>query len=473
MKTKKSWKDKKVNVTELNLDLQNPRVPKHVKNHNDVDRIRNYLLEKEDVLRIARSIVYTGYHRTAVAIVCKENGKLVVLDGNRRLAACQLLLNPGLAPNARDRKELEDLSKSFNKQNIKSIKITISPSRKEAEKEIWDIHVNELLKPWQVLQKLRMYRNLIDSDEYDIKTASSEYGITVSKFEQELAKLYFYEQILVQLKSGKEEDELLRSGFNKIQRLILSRNGKKLLNYSIDNKGNIGFQNKKESVEKIKKIIPYIIDPGKVPAQASKDFLVTNIFSKIDPKKFSVQNENLKKIADDKNKIKKAAKGSLAKTDWVTIDEYRLYKGAGRVKDILKELNKNKPIRYENINILAVALRVVIELAIYDKLKNKGFIAKIINEQKNIYKTKGKELPPNWSPGLKEMLKFMLDQANSIVSDPQDRKAINKVMLERKDSIENLDFFIHNVSYLPTETKIREIWKTFCRPIFDIISKIG
>ena len=80
-----------------------------------------------------------------------------------------------------------------------------------------------------------------------------------------------------------------------------------------------------------------------------------------------------------KNKIKKATKGSLAKTDWVTIDEYQLYKGASRVKDILKELNKNKPIKDENINILAVSLRVVMELAIYDKLKNKGFITKLEN----------------------------------------------------------------------------------------------
>ena len=103
MNTKINWQDKKVNVTELNLDLQNPRVPKHVKDHNDIGQIRDYLLEKEDVLRIARSIANNGYHRSAVAIVCKENDKLIVLDGNRRLAACQLLIDPKLAPNARDK----------------------------------------------------------------------------------------------------------------------------------------------------------------------------------------------------------------------------------------------------------------------------------------------------------------------------------------------------------------------------------
>ena len=168
MTKRKGWYDRKVNVNQLNLDLQNPRVPKYVKDYNDVNQIRAYLLEKEGVSKIARSIANNGYHRSAVSIVYKEKGKLIVLDGNRRLAACQLLLSPKLASSTYARKEFEKLNKIFDKKQLESIKITIAPSRREAEKEIWDIHVNQLLKPWQVLQKLRMYRNLIDSGQYDI-----------------------------------------------------------------------------------------------------------------------------------------------------------------------------------------------------------------------------------------------------------------------------------------------------------------
>lgn len=307
-KSKNTWKDDVVDVEKLELDLQNPRLPKHVRDHNDITQIRNYFLDKEDILRIARSIANNGYHRSAVAIVCKEDDKLVVLDGNRRLTACQLLLKPELATNARDKKELENLSKTTNKQDLKSVKITIAPSRKEAEKEIWDIHVNQLLKPWQVLQKLRMYRNLIDSGEYDINVASSEYGISATKFKQELAKLFFYEQILEQLETEKDEEELLISGFNKIYRLILSTNGKKLLDYSINNKGDITFANRSESDKKLKKLISYIIDPRKVPAQANKVWLVDNVFAKIDPKKFSVKKEEPKE--EEKGEDKKSTKAT-------------------------------------------------------------------------------------------------------------------------------------------------------------------
>ena len=121
---------------------------------------------------------------------------------------------------------------------------------KRLKKRFGDIHVNQLLKPWQVLQKLRMYRNLIDSGEYNINTASSEYGIPASKFEQELAKLYFYEQILGQLKTDKEEEELLSSGFNKIDRLILSSNGKNYLAIQLIIKGILPFRIKRYLMKK-------------------------------------------------------------------------------------------------------------------------------------------------------------------------------------------------------------------------------
>ncbi len=284
----KEWLDTTVAVSELNLDLLNPRIPQHIKDQGNPEQIRNYLLEKEDVIKIARSIAKNGYHRSAVSIVYKENGEFVVLDGNRRLVACQILLNPELVSQTRDRKELEQLRKEFDPPKINKVKISIAPSRKEAEKEIWDIHVNELLRPWEVLQKLRMYRSLIDVGDYDIQTASKEYGISTSKFKKELGKLFFYEKILERI-TDKEEEELLNSGFNAIDRLILSDNGKKLLDYTIDDSGNILFKNRRVAENKIKLLIPYIVGDLRIAAQSSQNDLIKGVFSKIDPVKFPLK----------------------------------------------------------------------------------------------------------------------------------------------------------------------------------------
>lgn len=299
MDVEKDWKDMTVDVTKLFLDLENPRIPQHIKEKNDVNLIRNYLLEKEDVLRIAESIARNGYHRSAIAIVYQEGEKLVVLDGNRRLAACQFLLDPSLAPES-ERKKFEILQKELHEEALKKIKVTIAPSRNTAESEIWDIHVKQLLKPWEVLQKLRMYRNLIDKGELSIDAASKKYGIPLSKFKKELEKLFFYEKILNEVDEDGEE-ELLGSGFNKIDRIILSKNGKKLLKYKINNAGEILAEDKSLFNSQLKKVIPFIVNPKAITAQVSQDELIELVYNKIDPKQFP-----LKKTTDGK----KAAKAS-------------------------------------------------------------------------------------------------------------------------------------------------------------------
>ena len=285
----------------MDLDLQNPRVPKHIKDKNSVESIRNYLIENTDVLKIAESIADNGYHHSATAIVCNEDGKLIVLDGNRRLAACQLLLNPSLAP-AIHRKHFEKFGKQCDMTTFEKVKITIAPSRKAAEKEIWDIHVNPLLKPWEVLQKLRMYRNLIDDGEDDVNEAAGKYGLGSGEFKNELAKLHFFE--VISEHNPRAEDILLESGFNKIDRLVISKNGKQYLDYDVDDKGNVIAKNQTEHNKRLKALIPYIIESHRVPAQATQEWIRENVFAVLDPKNFSNKAVGKKKKTPKKGKKK-------------------------------------------------------------------------------------------------------------------------------------------------------------------------
>lgn len=479
---KKIWNDTKVDVKKLYLDLNNPRVPKYVKEHNDRGQVRNYLLTKEGLMRIARSIANNGYHRSAVAIVCREKGKLIVLDGNRRLAACQLLLQPKLASDARVKRELEDLNKKVEKVQLKKIKITIAPSRKEAEKEIWDIHVNQLSKPWEVLQKLRMYHNLINEGDYNVETASSEYGVGVAKFKKELSKLYFYEQILEHLEHPeKEEEELLQSGFNKIDRIILSSNGKKLLGYDINDEGNIVIDNHKEFGTKLKKLIPYIVQPDRIHAQISQDELTESVFRKIDPILFPKPKKKTGWSKEVNLTAKVSKKSTLAKPDWVTAGEYKSYEGAEKVKQILGELKEfQKPNEFKNI--LVNSLRVLLELALYHKLQETGHIKILEQNYRNSlkianYKREKNGQPivgikQNWSPSFREMLNYCLDENNAIISSAQTREALSKMTKGDSNFIEDLNAFIHNVDDMVARGDPERIWSKFGRLLMETINKI-
>lgn len=488
------WTDKTVDITELKLDLQNPRLPKHVKEHNDETQIRNYLLEKEGIVRIARSISNNGYHRSAVSIAYEDGGKYVVLDGNRRLAASQLLSNPNLVPTPKEKREFEDLAKKLTATSLSAIKVTVAPSRKAAEKEIWDIHVTQLSKPWEVLQKLRMYKNLIDTGAYTVKAAAFEYGITETKFKSELARLYFYEKLL-EITDDDGEEELLKSGFNKIQRLILSKNGKKLLDYTVGDTGEVLATDNDTFNANLKLLEPYITDPTKIGAQAKQEELEDLAYSKIDPKMFppaqqqAPANTTIKAPPIQKTPTPPATApaitppGTHSKPDWISDTEYKQYQGANRVKNMLEELKKNRPTKKQNLNIVAVSLRVIIELAVYDKLSSRGSIRAMVNEKKeelrqqNVKRVAANQTPypalkNNWTPSLKEMLAFMTKEASGVITDPQERKALERLTQTKKDFVADMDNFIHNVSYTPTEDIVKDIWETFCRLVFDILKKI-
>lgn len=480
------WENKTVDVSELYLDLQNPRIPEHVKVHDDVSAVRAYLLDRENVLSIARSIANNGYHRSATSIVYKDKSKYIVLDGNRRLAACQMLLNPALISNSKDRSKFVEMKNDLPQDSLANIPITIAPNRKAAEKEIWDIHVSKLSKPWQVLQQLRMYRNLIETGDLTVKEAATEYGITIAKFKKELAKLYFYEKIL-QLTDDEGEEQLLKSGFNKIDRLMLSDNGKKLLDYEVSDKGIVSFKNRKEATNHIKKLVPFVVDPNKITAQVKQDYLVDKVYSEIDPQKFPKSGKPATQPTPPKlpdvPPVKGVVGGTNAKKDWITDSEYKTFIGADKVKDMLGELKRNPPVKGQNLNIVAISLRILVELAAYDTLSKNGAIEKIIKSKKDDLKQKnatraadGKpliQMTKNWTPSLKEMLNYMSEEATGIVSDPQQRKSLDNFINKQKEFVNDMDNFIHNVNYKPSETSVKELWDSFCRPVFDILKQIS
>lgn len=483
-----TWEKKTARVDELFLDLQNPRIPEHVKVHGNESTVREYLLHKENVLSIARSISINGYHRSATSIVYEDQGKYVVLDGNRRLAACQMLLDPNLVTNSKDREKFIEMKVSLGQNALADIPITVAPSRKAAEKEIWDIHVAKLAKPWQVLQQLRMYKNLIQIGDYTVKEAAEEYGITVAKFKKELTKLHFYEQILEHTDEAGEK-QLLKSGFNKIDRLMLSDNGKKLLGYEMSDKGVLSFKNEKEATSHILRLVPFIVDPKEISAQAKQDELVDKVYSKIDPLKFpkseesSLSSQTLLKQSGKPIIGNTAVRGTNAKKDWITESEYKLYVGADKVKDMLGELKKNRPLKGVNLNIVAISLRILVELAVYDTLRRSGAIQRIIKSKKDELREKNttratenkSQIPmvKNWTPSLKEMLSYMSEEANGIVSDPQQRKFLENFVNKQREFVNEMDNFIHNVDYKPSETAVKESWDSFCRPVFDILKQIS
>src|SRR4051812_10281113 len=91
------WETATKSPASLSLDSKNPRLAQINQQASERELIEELVL-KEDVHAIARSIVDSGYFPNEVLVAVREDSKLVIVEGNCRLAACKLLISPDAAP---------------------------------------------------------------------------------------------------------------------------------------------------------------------------------------------------------------------------------------------------------------------------------------------------------------------------------------------------------------------------------------
>ena len=104
-----SWETFEYTLNSLSLDLNNPRIKYRGVPLNQT-QIMKFLIEKEKVYELAKKISEEGFFVGEEPIICIENNKKVVLEGNRRTAALKLLQDP--------KKYLSNIKSNILLQNI-------------------------------------------------------------------------------------------------------------------------------------------------------------------------------------------------------------------------------------------------------------------------------------------------------------------------------------------------------------------
>ena len=124
-------------VSDLAFDLENPRLAEFDIVDREADIIK-VLWDTMDVQELVLSIAASGYFKHEPVIVCRERGRNVVIEGNRRLAAVKLLLQPSIG------KELNAKIPEISKELRKSLSQipALSSTRKGAWRYLGFKHVN-------------------------------------------------------------------------------------------------------------------------------------------------------------------------------------------------------------------------------------------------------------------------------------------------------------------------------------------
>ena len=124
-------------VSDLTFDRKNPRLSEFDVVDNEANIIK-VLWDTMDVQELVLSIAASGYFQHEPVIVAHENGRNVVIEGNRRLAAVKLLLRPDVGG------DLNAKIPAISNERAESLREipTLLSSRKGAWRYLGFKHVN-------------------------------------------------------------------------------------------------------------------------------------------------------------------------------------------------------------------------------------------------------------------------------------------------------------------------------------------
>src|SRR5437870_4187411 len=139
----------------INLDAYNPRLAANEEGRSQPELLR-IMAERFKLEELADSIIASGYRPFDPLIGATEEGRVVVLEGNRRIAAIKLLLNPEGAPiSLRSRwRELSRRLPAAHRAGMEEVNITVYPNRDNVDvaSYIGFRHVTGVL-PWPAFEK--------------------------------------------------------------------------------------------------------------------------------------------------------------------------------------------------------------------------------------------------------------------------------------------------------------------------------
>lgn len=207
-----SWRKARIKPLDIALDRDNPRINVEP-NDKESDIIRK-LIKYEDVLDLARKIAKVGLLPGERIITVQESGQWVVLEGNRRICACKLLLSPNLVP-AEYRKTFPKITTASEIALIEKVDADVAPDRRSAEPILTLRHTESGVRKWKPVARMRRVRRLLDEgfsvEQIATETNSSVGGIRKTIREYRLLQLAIDLAGLTVAEQAKLEDPDLKT----------------------------------------------------------------------------------------------------------------------------------------------------------------------------------------------------------------------------------------------------------------------
>lgn len=470
-----TWPTTRRSITGLHLDAKNPRLGRETSARAPREIIQ-YLFENDKAIDVAQSIAERGYFPNEPLLAIKENALLVVVEGNRRLAALKVLREPGLLEGG-IRRRVERLSRQLeDPSSITSVPVTVAPSRRATDRQIAGRHIGSPVLAWEpenrasfILDKLSEgYSDDRLCDQLGFSTAHIQAARKTRALAEMARSLDLPEEVKAKLENPRAKL------FTTVERVFDSAVGRDYLRVTPDPAHGIrGMTTKIEFLRGFTKLVTDIALGNESSRTLNKNEDIRRYFESWDSKERPAKKRGSfvpadiiqgRSVASPSQRPKpKPTKKSKQLSTTVLPRDFKVRFGNDRLIDIRKELGKLKRDDFPNAG--AVLLRVFFELAVTDYLKRTGELPKIIRR----IETKEKRKLPYATPTLKQLVPEITRIAKKYLTEPE-ALAVEKAIKydpAAPFTIKEFHGFVHQFD-LPSARDILQFWKR-TEPLFRLM----
>lgn len=457
-----TWPIKRISVTSLLLDTENPRLPQSggaLAQRQIVDE----LVTHDNVYELAKDISGQGYFPTEILLGVHDNDQIVIIEGNRRLTALKLLINPELAPQAHLEK-FRRLAEKVATAMIAKVQVTIAPSREAATPILLARHTAQQIQAWKRPMQARFYRQLLERGLTPDDLVQS-YGVTIGQIQDWIradhvyrlaCSLDFPADVKAKVTNNREFP------LSTLERLVESQPMREFLMLKPDPKEVLVSTAKpKDFLKAFRKIVSDVAE-GRIDSRAGNDaesigkYIKTLNGVKPSPRargKFSLKS-HLSQTEQPSPSVNTTAKArrSSGKSPSVLPKSLKCFCPDARVDDIFDELRRMRVDK--NPNASGVLLRILLEFSVSYFLDTTKHIDSLLEKHR-----KKDNRPTDWYPSLRYLMDHLL--SIEVGLEPLEVKALKKFVQTKNEAntLDSLDGFVHNRKIEPTETELRAMVK--------------
>ncbi len=453
-------------VANIHLDAKNPRLGRETSAQAPREIIQ-YLFEHDKAIDVAESIANHGYFQNEPLLAVKENGRTIVVEGNRRLAALKALREPGLLENPYRRK-VERLSRKITDLSlIANVPVTMAPNRRATDRQIAGRHIGSPVLPWQaenrasfILDKLAEgYENDELRDDLGFSLADVQKARQTRAIADMARSLDLPEELKAKL------DNPRAKLFTTLERVLESSVGRDYLKIKPDaDHGLRGTTTKKEFTRGFRKLVSDVALGKQSSRSLNKNDNIESYFKSWNPEELPSQKRGSFVPADiiaghsvssssSQENPTSRRKNTRQRSKRVLPKDFKVRYGSERLVEIREELTNLRRDHFPNAG--AVLLRVFLELAVLDYLGRSGNLATLIDK----LKSKGRQLR-HGIPMMGDLSKEIIAVAKSKLSKA-DANRIEKALSRDPAApfgLSDFHSFVHQAKDFPGERDIQQFW---------------